>query len=1106
MNQTHSRRRRLGLAFAALGALALTPLAPIATAAPTGPTPAPAPAVSTPAPADTHVSYYSFDADATTDSWGKRTGTLTTKSGGGLPLVEGKVGKAVHITPGNSVEFPQVDLLHNWSVGFWVKAPTATDRSSIIQSKDGVRAISQRISAERGNKAGMHVLPGKRGFLTYEYTLPNDTWTHITWTNSSTTGLALYANGKLIQNKDWGIKNPVAAPVEVLGGIGFTGLVDELKVYNRALTPAEVRGEIAGLTDPAPGGTLDSPAPRALKASFEVANPKPGDVAFHEGDVIRYKLVVTNDTGMTRSFKPVESNLDNWPGCKWSTFQAGATKPCDFPTHTVTADDVARGSFTPSITFQVYSTTGYTGATEALAPFVGAPTKVAAKLATIESFTFTGGTGKASYSAGDTLTATLKVRNVSSVPVSISVDVASACSTEIPAGEAHSCELTHALTSDDLERGEALLDVVVKVHHGDSSSTESATAATPTPATWPKATPFAAPNADPRLEARLTDLNVIEKNTSEYNIRIPAIAVASNGDLLASYDLRPINGRWKGGDSPNENSIVQRRSTDGGKTWGPMTYIAKGKIAGEGERFGWSDPSYVVDHETGEIFNFHVGSLDAGLPNGPSYAFKPDGKVDETHRRTMNFAVSSSTDNGHTWTSRLITNDVLGERAGDVVGCFATSGAGTQKMLAPHKGRLLQQAACKTKKGNFRALTIFSDDHGKTWQGGNFTSETEGAKGNTWNFDENKVVELSDGRLMLNSRIPGGSYEQGHRLVAISKDGGVNWGEYRADHALKDSQNNAQIIRAFPTAKKGTLRSKVVLFSNTKQWGNRVDGHVSMSYDDGATWPVSTQIRKGGTGYTTMAVQPDGSIGLLMEPDTWNKVGYVNFTLRQLAKDLPFELALAKVKDVKATDGAEIAPVALTSAGNDPALTDTYAAEGLPAGLSIDSATGEITGTPAVGNKVEQTFNVTVTLTEADDGTGIPRTASTSFAMTLAPNPVPETPEKPDTPEPGPGAPDKPETPETPDKPEPGPGTPDTPGAPDFPDKPEPGPKAPKAPDTSAPKSPDVPPATTAPTSPTTPAPKDVLASTGAQSAPLLALALALGGVGLAMLRVRRNR
>lgn len=121
--------------------------------------------------------------------------------------------------------------------------------------------------------------------------------------------------------------------MEVLGGIGFTGLVDELKVYNRALTPAEVRGEIAGLTDPAPGGTLDSPAPRALKASFEVANPKPGDVAFHEGDVIRYKLVVTNDTGMTRSFKPVESNLDNWTGCKWSTFQAGATKPCDFPAY-----------------------------------------------------------------------------------------------------------------------------------------------------------------------------------------------------------------------------------------------------------------------------------------------------------------------------------------------------------------------------------------------------------------------------------------------------------------------------------------------------------------------------------------------------------------------------------------------------------------------------------------------------------------------------------------------------------------------------------------------------------------------------------------------------
>src|SRR5699024_12800566 len=44
------------------------------------------------------------------------------------------------------------------------------------------------------------------------------------------------------------------------------------------------------------------------------------------------------------------------------------------------------------------------------------------------------------------------------------------------------------------------------------------------------------------------------------NFRIPALAVAPNGDLLAAFDKRPVHG-----DSPAPNSIWQRRSRDGGR-------------------------------------------------------------------------------------------------------------------------------------------------------------------------------------------------------------------------------------------------------------------------------------------------------------------------------------------------------------------------------------------------------------------------------------------------------------------------------------------------------------------------------------------------------------
>ena len=56
------------------------------------------------------------------------------------------------------------------------------------------------------------------------------------------------------------------------------------------------------------------------------------------------------------------------------------------------------------------------------------------------------------------------------------------------------------------------------------------------------------------------------------NYRIPAVIQLNNGDILLSYDGRPT-----GTDSPGPNSILQRRSTDGGKTWGETTVVSQGK-------------------------------------------------------------------------------------------------------------------------------------------------------------------------------------------------------------------------------------------------------------------------------------------------------------------------------------------------------------------------------------------------------------------------------------------------------------------------------------------------------------------------------------------------
>lgn len=500
-------------------------------------------------------------------------------------------------------------------------------------------------------------------------------------------------------------------------------------------------------------------------------------------------------------------------------------------------------------------------------------------------------------------------------------------------------------------------------------------------------------NADPALEVIEPELKQLRVHDGGYNIRIPAIATAPNGDLLAAYDYRPINGGSNGGDSPNANSIRQRRSTDNGKTWLPETDIVTGATGANRE--GYSDPSYVVDTESGRLFNFHVFSRKSGVfANYPSYRVLPDGSIDEDHDHTMNLGLSVSYDNGHTWQHRVITSQVLSPLVAKhkLLSCFATSGAGTQKSTEPHQGRLLQQFACvadtngngvaENNVDNIVALTVYSDDHGETWHAGQPT-DPHGIPGKRLRFDENKVVELSDGTLMLNSRTS--TYHgAGHRIVALSSDGGESWGSYRIDESVTDPGNNAQIIRAFPDAKPGTLRSRVLLFSNTNDADDRTNGTLWLSYDDGATWATHKTFHDGGTGYTTMAIQADGSIGILLEPEVWNDIGYINTSLSWVTDDLQTEIKAKEVEPIRVTGGTNITPIKLSDLFDhlDPLLADSVSLNGLPKGIIYNPDTGMIEGSLENGAG-ETKFSGEVKISEEDDGTGRPRTATTSLTFIL---------------------------------------------------------------------------------------------------------------------------
>jgi sialidase-1 len=166
-----------------------------------------------------------------------------------------------------------------------------------------------------------------------------------------------------------------------------------------------------------------------------------------------------------------------------------------------------------------------------------------------------------------------------------------------------------------------------------------------------------------------------------------------------------------------------------------------------------------------------------------------------------------------------------------------------------------------------RGLHLFgSRDHGKSW----FLIDTPIKPG-----DESKVVELSDGRWMINSRVKGAKM----RYVHVSDDEGRTWNT-RREPALPDPACNASLIRYTGTAQ-GHDKDRL-LFSNASSEKARKNLTVRISYDEGATWTKGKTIYAGPSAYSTLTVLENGDIGLLFEKNGYSENVFVRFSLEWL--------------------------------------------------------------------------------------------------------------------------------------------------------------------------------------------------------------------------------
>lgn len=312
--------------------------------------------------------------------------------------------------------------------------------------------------------------------------------------------------------------------------------------------------------------------------------------------------------------------------------------------------------------------------------------------------------------------------------------------------------------------------------------------------------------------------------------RIPAMVTAPNGDVIAAIDERVPNCgdlKWS-----NDINIIVRRSSDNGKTWSNIETVVDfpyGQSA--------SDPSIIVDHVTNEIFLF--------------YNFMNL----ETEKDIYYLHVVKSADNGKTWSKPEDITSQIAKPEWREDFKFITSGRGIQT----RSGKLLH-----TMVNLNSGLHLFgSDDHGKTW----YFIDTP-----IQPADESKVIELSDGTLMINARVN----KAGIRYVHRSTDEGKTWTTTPAPELI-DPGCNASIIR-YTDTKDGYDKNRL-LFSNAKSEKGRVNMTVRISYDEGITWSEGKTIYEGSSAYSDMTILKNGDIGLFFEQDEHTKNPFVSFSL-----------------------------------------------------------------------------------------------------------------------------------------------------------------------------------------------------------------------------------
>ncbi|NMI62164.1 MULTISPECIES: sialidase family protein [unclassified Streptomyces] len=337
--------------------------------------------------------------------------------------------------------------------------------------------------------------------------------------------------------------------------------------------------------------------------------------------------------------------------------------------------------------------------------------------------------------------------------------------------------------------------------------------------------------------------------------RIPAVVRSTHGTLLAFAE-----GRVHDCGDAGDIDIVVKRSTDGGRTWGPLQVVNEGA----GDTHG--NPAPIVDRETGRIVlaeTYNTGRTDGRGCDVP---------CDRTPH------LQYSDDDGLSWSApRDLSAEILPPNWNS---WYATGPVhGIQLTRGRHAGRLVFGVNTETWNGSRvtanNAALITSDDGGDHWRIGASDSWPIAQDGTfRQKPSELTLTERADGSVLVSGREQDGT-DLGHRTQTVSRDGGDSFtAPFRDLPGLYAPQVQGSVLR---------LGDRVLLACPGDP-DRRRTMMIRSSYDGGRTWDSvdrGTVVTTDWSGYSDLVGIGDGAVGLLYEGgavDARDEVRFARFT------------------------------------------------------------------------------------------------------------------------------------------------------------------------------------------------------------------------------------